>query len=231
MNNGLINLMTSESLQGQAVNAQDLYNFLEIKTPFKDWIKRMFDYGFENNKDYIILLKNEQKPVSKSNPLNYAITLGMAKEISMIQRSEKGKQARLYFIACEERLKEVVKPKTRVEMARDLLALEEEIEQKELALIEMKPKADIYDDFMKADTLQTVTQIGQVLGITATKLNRFLEEHNFYSKQVSRSRVFKMWVIDAKLGRMVESQRGFTQSLFTATGVMTVIELYNKHNK
>lgn len=213
------------------VDAKELYEFLSIKTPFKDWIKRMFDYGFEKNKDYIILLKNERNPVSKSNPINYAITLEMAKEISMIQRSDKGKQARQYFIACEEKLKEVVKPKTRVELARDLLALEEEIEKNAIALIKMKPKADIYDDFMKADTLQTVTQIGQVLGITATKLNRFLEEHNYYSKQVSRSRVFKMWVIDAGLGRMIESQRGFTQSLFTATGVMEVIELYNKHNK
>ena len=80
------------------VSARNIYNFLDIKTDFTDWCKRMFEYGFEENSDYVILLKYEDKPISKSNPIDYALTIDTAKEISMLQRTEKGKTARKYFI-------------------------------------------------------------------------------------------------------------------------------------
>ena len=63
----------------------------------------MVDYGFEENIDYIVSAKNDINP----NPLGgrpskeYFLTIEMAKEISMLQRSEKGKEARKYFIECE----------------------------------------------------------------------------------------------------------------------------------
>lgn len=88
-------------------SAKDLHSFLEIGTDFTTWIKRMFEYGFEESQDYSILLKNGENKVSKSNPLDYALTIDCAKEISMIQRSEKGKQARKYFIECEKKLKQI----------------------------------------------------------------------------------------------------------------------------
>lgn len=101
----LIHVTTNE--QGsRVVSARELYSFLEIKSDFSDWCKRMFDYGFDENKDYVILLKNGEK-VSKTNPINYALTLDTAKEIAMLQRSEKGKQARQYFIECEKQLKAI----------------------------------------------------------------------------------------------------------------------------
>lgn len=84
----------------RAVSARELHEFLEIETHFKDWIIRMLDYGFEENLDYIVSLKNEQNP----NPLggrpskDYFLTIETAKEISMLQRTEKGKEARRYFI-------------------------------------------------------------------------------------------------------------------------------------
>ena len=84
----------------RAVSARELHEFLEIETHFKDWIIRMLDYGFEENLDYIVSLKNEQNP----NPLGgrpsvqYFYSVNAAKEISMLQRTEKGKEARRYFI-------------------------------------------------------------------------------------------------------------------------------------
>lgn len=98
------NLITITEQNGnQVVSARELHTFLEVKTQFTKWSERMFEYGFEENKDYI-LVKNDYNDVSKSNPIDYALTLDTAKEISMLQRSDKGKQARKYFIECEKKL-------------------------------------------------------------------------------------------------------------------------------
>lgn len=85
----------------RAVSARELHQFLEVETQFTKWCERMFEYGFQENEDFI-LVKNDQNKVSKSNPKDYALTIDTAKEISMIQRTDKGKQARQYFIAMEK---------------------------------------------------------------------------------------------------------------------------------
>ena len=107
--------------ENSVVNARELHQFLEVKTLFKDWIVRMIEYGFEKDVDYTITYFDYNGNVLSNSPLKneqshtqgvtyhrkeYALTLSMAKELSMIQRSEKGKQARLYFIRCEKELKE-----------------------------------------------------------------------------------------------------------------------------
>ncbi|AMA48091.1 antA/AntB antirepressor family protein [Flavobacterium covae] len=91
----------TENNGNRAVSARELYEFLEVETQFTKWCTRMFDYGFEENIDFI-LVKNDQNKVSKSNPIDYALTIDTAKEISMLQRTEKGKQARRYFIEMEK---------------------------------------------------------------------------------------------------------------------------------
>lgn len=83
----------------QAVSARELYDFLEVETPFTMWTKRMFEYGFEKDRDFItILLKSKGGRPST----DYALTMECAKEISMLQRTERGKQARQYFIEVEK---------------------------------------------------------------------------------------------------------------------------------
>jgi len=86
--------------QGNVVNARELHKFLEVKTVFADWIKRMINYGFEEGSDYSTILKKENRQTLKE----YYLTIGAAKEIAMIQRSEKGRQARKYFLECERTL-------------------------------------------------------------------------------------------------------------------------------
>ena len=94
--------------ENNTVSARELHEFLESKERFSKWFNRMLGYGFELSKDFA--------SVPKSTPVNnggiqmledYEITLDMAKEISMIQRTEKGKQARQYFINCEKKLKNI----------------------------------------------------------------------------------------------------------------------------
>ncbi|WP_448529193.1 antA/AntB antirepressor family protein [Raineya sp.] len=86
----------------QVVSARDLYDFLGVKTDFTDWCKRMFDYGFEQGQDFSPILR---KSTLGRPSIDYALTLDTAKEISMLQRSEKGRQVRRYFIECEKRLR------------------------------------------------------------------------------------------------------------------------------
>lgn len=87
-----------------AVDARELHEFMEIETRFNDWIiRRIDDYGFVNNIDYLKLSKTDYTGIGKS-PIEYVISLDMAKELAMVERNEKGKQARQYFIQCEKEL-------------------------------------------------------------------------------------------------------------------------------
>ena len=110
------------------VSARELYNFLEIKTDFSEWCRRMFEYGFEQEKDFTPILG---KSTGGRPSIDYAMTLDTSKEISMLQRSEKGKEARQYFIACERKLKNVFQLPTTFSEALKLAAQQaEEIENK-----------------------------------------------------------------------------------------------------
>jgi len=89
-------------------NARDLHEFLESKAQFADWIKdRIEQYGFEEGKDYVtIASENSEAKRGGHNRKDYHLSLDMAKELSMVERTEKGKQARQYFIECERQAKE-----------------------------------------------------------------------------------------------------------------------------
>lgn len=87
------------------VSARELHEGLEIKTAFKDWFPRMTAYGFEKNQDFILVAQkratnNPKNPITTYN--DYQISIDMAKQICMIQRTEKGKQYRQYFIDLEK---------------------------------------------------------------------------------------------------------------------------------
>lgn len=92
----------------QAVSARELYKFLEATERFSNWFERQLQYGFVENVDYTsvksftVVGNGAEKPVE-----DYALTIDCAKEISMLQRNEKGKQARQYFIAVEKRYKDL----------------------------------------------------------------------------------------------------------------------------
>lgn len=88
------------------VSARDLHEFLEIGAEFAKWMQRMCGYGFTEHIDYEVIVKNDENSKGGRPSSDYQLTLEMAKEISMIQRNEKGKQARQYFIQCEKAAQE-----------------------------------------------------------------------------------------------------------------------------
>lgn len=108
--NELIKLtqQTLNDTEVNTVNARELHEFLEVRTRFNDWIvKRIEDYDFKENQDFLIVTEKKVTMTSSGNKATnikqYYISLSMAKELSMVERNDKGKEARKYFIECSNK--------------------------------------------------------------------------------------------------------------------------------
>ena len=131
----------------QLVSARELYEFLEVKSRFNDWIRnRIEKYEFQENQDFITVTKNL---VNGGRETDYVLKLDIAKELSMVEGNEKGSQARKYFIECEKRLKNQVKlPMTYKEALLELIKAEEEKEKLQLVIAEQKPLVEFADKML-----------------------------------------------------------------------------------
>lgn len=101
--------VTKDEQGNSVVSGRDLHKFLEVSTQYTKWFDRMVEYGFTENKDFVAI--SQKRLTAQGNETTYtdhALTLDMAKEISMIQRTEKGKQARQYFIEVEKEYKKQI---------------------------------------------------------------------------------------------------------------------------
>lgn len=113
--------------------ASEVYSFLEVKTRFSQWIKRMFEYGFIEDVDFIPFLGESKRGRPRED---FALTLDCAKQIAMLQRSDKGKEARQYFIEVERKYKEAkqlhqsIKPLSRAEIVLESAKLLAEQDRK-----------------------------------------------------------------------------------------------------
>ena len=103
------NLINVKNENGQLlVSARDLHEYFESKERFSKWFDRMCEYGFEEDVDFTSVQKSTVVNNGAVKEIgDYACNIDMAKEIAMIQRSDKGKQARKYFIECEKQLKTI----------------------------------------------------------------------------------------------------------------------------
>ena len=184
----------TEQNGNQAVSMKDLYTFLEVRENWTDWTKRMLGYGFDENVDYEAVSVFRQHPngIGGTTVKDYALTLDCAKEISMLQRSERGKMARQYFIECEKQLRsgKFALPTTYKEALQSLL---EELEAKErlqaqndLQRIELQkqaPKVAYYEDVLTSKSTYNANPIAKELGMSAVTLNKRLHELKVQYKQ------------------------------------------------
>lgn len=188
------------------VDGHELHDFLQVETPFKKWIDRMIEYGFVEGTDFWTKMSESTggRPATE-----YEMTISMAKEICMIQRNERGKQARQYFIECEKRLKALNPPLTLEEqMARGLLAAQKMLDQTKLELTqakqlvhELQPKATYYDLVLQNKSLLSVTKIAKDYGKSAIWLNTKLHEYGIQFKQGDQWFLYQRY-----------AQNGYTQS-------------------
>ena len=171
----------------QLVSARELHEFLEVGSKFNDWFKRMCEYGFIENEDFVaITQKKVTAQGNESEFTDYILKITMAKEISMLQRNEKGKQARMYFIECEKKVNSITIDsymiEDKVERAKKWIEEEEtrkklqlEVKEKEEVIKEQAPKVEYYEKVLRSDSTFTTTQVSKSFGMSAMGLNKLLE--------------------------------------------------------
>lgn len=148
----------------QAVMGRDLHKFLGVSERYTQWFARMEEYGFTAGQDFI---RETGKSTGGRPSVNHIISLDMAKEISMIQRTDKGKQARQYFIECERRAKQPTingAELTRMELIQIAMNAETERLQLEAKNKELEPKADAYDEFIDATGKYNIGTVAKMFG-------------------------------------------------------------------
>lgn len=204
----------------QAVSARDLYNFLQPSERFNSWFERQLQYGFVENVDYVGC--EVFNTLARQSLQDYFLSVDMAKEISMIQRSDKGKQARQYFIECERKAQQPTAPVVQIPQSfAEALQL---AANQALQIEQDAPKVAHYDKVVDRHTLLTATQVGQKIGLSAVMLNRVLDEIGVYNKALKRGRAFKQWFVDKGLGEMKQTDMGYSQPLFSLKGEAWVVE-------
>lgn len=168
----------------KAVNARELHQFLENKRQFADWIKqRVEQYGFIENKDFEVFHKFVNNSNGGRPTVEYALSIEMAKELSMVENNEKGRIARRYFIACEEKLRQggLVMPNfsNPAEAARAWadqyeknLALEAHNKELKEENQHLAPKGEYFDDLVARNLLTNFTKVAHQLNI---KRKTFIE--------------------------------------------------------
>ena len=195
--NELIKITTNE-VGEPTVLGRELHEFLGVKTLYKDWFPRMVEYGFTEGKDFNPL-KNEQVRFEGNREVareltDHLLTIDMAKEICMIQRTEVGKQARQYFIQVEKDYNSPEKIMARAlriaEKELSTLRLETKVQAQQIA--ELQPKATYYDLILQCPSLLSVTEIAKDYGLSAKGLNKILHDNGI---QYSQSGV---WFLYAK---------------------------------
>ena len=169
--------ITENKERGSVVSARELHSFLGASERFSTWITRQFQYGFEEGADYVGC--KEFNTLANQELVDYALSLDTSKEISMLQKSEKGKQARRYFIECENKLSSLSLPKTFSEALR-LLA--DTTEREEVALLQLeeanntisinKPKVVFADSVSGCDNSILIRQFAKDLSDDTFKIGQ-----------------------------------------------------------
>lgn len=157
----------------QAVMGRDLHAFLDVKSNYTEWFDRMKEYGFSEGQDFI---RNSESNGRGRPTVNHILTLDMAKEISMIQRTEKGKQARQYFIECEKRAKgenltELDEAKL---IQRAIQVSYQKIQRLEAENLAMIPKAAYVDTYVADEDLIQFRTVANQLNIGEQALRELL---------------------------------------------------------
>ncbi len=163
---------------------RDLHEFLEVDTPYRIWFPRMCEYGFVENVDFIGFEQICTKPQGGRPSQDHQLTIDMAKEICMLQRSEKGKIARQYFIQLEKawNTPEMI-------MSRALKMAERQLKQLQIVNAEltvdnqiMKPKADYFDELVDRETLTNFRETAKLFDVKEREFINFLIDKKYIYK-------------------------------------------------
>lgn len=186
----------------QTVDARELHQFLEVGKDFSTWIKdRIGQYGFEEGRDFVAIApqnggakRGGVSPKSGENSsggrprLEYHISLDMAKELSMVERNEKGKEARLYFIEAERRLRQASPDPVQLlsdpaAMRGLLLTYSERVIALEGQVADLAEKEEALDRISTADGSMCVTDAAKALQMRPKDLFAWLSQNGWIYKR------------------------------------------------
>ena len=180
----------------QTASARELHKFLEVTERFSSWMERQFQYGFEEGVDYLgCKVFNTQ---ANQELQDYYLSLDCAKEIAMLQKSDKGREARRYFIECEKQLKQAVSPKQKFllnileaddELSRAVAInqyevgyvkpLENKVVEQEGELYIVRPKGDYFDLLVDRNLLTSFRDTAKEFCIGQKVFINFLIENKY----------------------------------------------------
>lgn len=162
--NEIIKVEINEN-QEAVVSGRMLHEGLGVETRYNDWFSRMCEYGFEENKDYQSFTQKRVKPQGGRPEIDHAIKLDMAKEICMIQRSEKGRKIRKYFIEVEKELNSPEKIMARaIKIAENKLSeATNKIKTLEQKAEEDKPKVIFADSVAGSKTSILIGELAKLI--------------------------------------------------------------------
>ena len=183
--NELINVTLNDNHE-PIVSGRQLHEALDVKTKYADWFNRMIDYGFAENQDFLLLKNEQQTGRGGHNRVDHIIKLDMAKEIAMIQRTERGKQVRQYFIQVEKDFNSPEKI-----MARALLMADQKVHKLEAKIEADRPKVLFAEAVSASHTSILVGELAKLLkqngvDMGANRLFNWLRAHGYLIKRNGR---------------------------------------------
>lgn len=211
------------------VSGRELHEALEVKTAYKDWFPRMCEYGFTEGEDYTRCSNlSSENQHGGQNKIDHAITIPMAKELCMLQRTEKGSFFRKYFIRVEEawnspemvmkRALEIANRRVKdLQISVASLTVDNEI---------MRPKAEYFDELVDRNLLTNIRDTAKELKVKQSEFVKFLIDKKYLYRDKSGKLLPYAKHSDSglfELKEFVNEKTGFssTQTLVTPKGKET----------
>lgn len=162
------------------VSGRELHQFLEIETRYNDWFKRMCEYGFTEDMDFYSILSKTQEQGGRPST-DHQLTIPMAKEICMIQKTGKGKIARQYFLAIEKAWNTPEMVMSRALKMADETIQHLQIENSKLLVANttMLPKAEYFDELVDRNLLTNFRDTSKELKVKEKEFINFLIDRKY----------------------------------------------------
>lgn len=210
------------------VSGRELHEALGIGTEYAKWIERMCEYGFSEGEDYSSILTNRSDGLPGKPKTDHQLTIPMAKELCMLQRNEKGKQFRQYFIKVEEMWNS-----PEMIMKRALEIANENVKRLEIKVSSltvdkqiMQPKADYFDELVDRNLLTGIRETAKELQVKPKAFVNFLLDKKYLYRDNKGKLMPYAKQVEANLFELKEftnEKTGFssTQTLITPKGKET----------
>lgn len=175
-----------------AVMGRDLHDFLGIGKDYTTWFRDMTSYGFIAGQDFSPI-SGKTSQLGGRPRTDHIVTLDMAKELCMIQRTERGKQARQYFIEAEKQLRAADNapahrlPKDYASALRELATAVDTVEAQREQIALDAPKVEYHDQFINDTDLLSFRTVARTVGMTERDLRQLLIDRKWIYRETIRT--------------------------------------------